>query len=208
MGFKSALARNLRQPKGLLGKLVGVLMNKGNDFMNRYTINILKPEKDDHILEIGFGNGKYISEIAQKAHHGLVAGIDFSETMVKEAQKRNKALIKQGRVDIKLGEVSRIPFDNDSFDKVFTVNTIYFWPNPEADLKEIQRILRPNGKLIISFRSKEKMEKLAFTKNTFRLFEPNEVAQLLLNAGYINIHISSASDNQLDVNCVTAIKNY
>jgi ubiquinone/menaquinone biosynthesis C-methylase UbiE len=206
MGLKAALASNLRQPKGFFGRLVGFLMNKSNDFMNRFTINILKPQKGDHILEIGFGNGKYIKEIARVTQNGFVAGVDFSETMVSQARTRNKVLIDQGIVDIKLGEVNNIPFGNNAFDKVFTVNTIYFWPNPETDLKEICRVLKPDGMLIISFRSKEKMAKLGFTKNGFRLFESKEVVRLVLNAGFKEVSLESSEDKHLDVNCIIAIK--
>jgi ubiquinone/menaquinone biosynthesis C-methylase UbiE len=206
MGFKETLAHNFRQPKGIFGKLIGVFMNKGNDFMNRFAINLLQPQREDHILEIGFGNGKYITEIAQVTQDGFVAGIDFSETMVNQARRRNKDLISQGIVDIKLGEVNKISFDNSTFDKVFTVNTIYFWPNPKDDLKEIYRVLKPNGRLIVSFRSKEKMEKFDFTKNGFRLFEPKEVVQLLLDAGFKDVKLESTQDKFLDVNCVIAIK--
>jgi SAM-dependent methyltransferase len=206
MGLKTAIARNLRQPKGLFGKIIGLLMNKGNDYMNRYTLQLLNPQVDDHILEIGFGNGKYIAETAKITLNGFVAGVDYSETMVNQARKRNKALIDQGIVDIRLGEVDRIAFEEHTFDKVFTVNTIYFWPNPTMDIKEIYRVLKPNGKLIISFRSKEQMEKLEITKNGFRLFEPKEVIQLAKDAGFRDVNLESSEDKHMDVNCVIAVK--
>lgn len=60
----------------------------------------------------------------------MVAGVDYSQTMVEQARKRNKSLIEQGHVEIKQGEVSQIPFDDQCFDKLFTVNTLYFWPKP------------------------------------------------------------------------------
>lgn len=206
MGFKQTLARNLRQPTGFMGKLVGLFMNKGNDFMNRFTINFLDPQNSDRILEIGFGNGKYIRELAKIANNGIVGGVDYSETMVQQAVKRNKALIDRGIVKIKRGEVSKIPFDNESFNKVFTVNTLYFWPNPSKDLQEIHRILKPAGKLIITFRSKEKMETLEFTKHGFTLYEPQEVVALVKSAGFHFINLESAADGNLDVNCVIAAK--
>lgn len=122
MGVGRAISRNLKQPTGLFGKLIGMFMNNRNDFMNRFTIRLLDPQKDDHILEIGFGNGKYTKEIANLANHGLVAGIDISEKMVTEAQRRNKTLINRGIVDIKLGAVNTIYlFHRESF-----IVTCYF----------------------------------------------------------------------------------
>lgn len=206
MGLGKVIARNLKQPTGLFGKLVGMFMDNRNDFMNRFTIQLLDPQKDDHILEIGFGNGKYIKEIANIADHGFVAGIDFSEIMVKEAQRRNKTLINRGIVDIKLGAVNKIEYDTHTFDKVFTVNTIYFWPNPETDLQEIYRVLKPNGILMISFRSEEAMEKLKFTNYDFKLYKPEEVVQLLSDAGFYKINLESSQDKSMDVHCVIARK--
>lgn len=63
--FNSILARHLKKPVGIIGKLVALLMNKGNDSMNHYTINLLDIQPGEHILEIGFGNGKYISELVE-----------------------------------------------------------------------------------------------------------------------------------------------
>ncbi|MDB4868958.1 MAG: class SAM-dependent methyltransferase [Cohnella sp.] len=206
MGIKETLARNFRQPSGLMGKLVGLFMNKGNDFMNRFTIDFLHPQSSDRILEIGFGNGKYMHEIAGKIKTGFVAGVDFSKTMVAQARKRNYTYIKQGLMDIKLGEVQQIPFENESFNKVFTVNTIYFWPNPDSGLKEIHRILKLDGQLIISFRSKDKMEKLGFTKHGFTLYETQQVMELVKKAGFRDIRVESTVDRMLDVNCVIAVK--
>lgn len=206
MGLGKVIARNLKQPTGLFGKLVGMFMDNRNDFMNRFTIQLLDPQKDDHILEIGFGNGKYIKEIANIADHGFVAGIDFSEIMVKEAQRRNKTLINRGIVDIKLGAVNKIDYDTHIFDKVFTVNTIYFWPNPETDLQEIYRVLKPNGILMISFRSEETMEKLKFTNYDFKLYKPEEVVRLVSDAGFHKISLESSQDKSMDVHCVIARK--
>ncbi|WP_169306524.1 class I SAM-dependent methyltransferase [Cohnella pontilimi] len=206
MGIKETIARHLRQPAGFVGKLVGLLMNKGNDFMNRFTIGIVDPRPGESILEIGFGNGKYIHEIASKMKTGFVAGVDFSSTMVEQARKRNKAYILQGLVDINLGEVNHIPFESETFNKVFTVNTIYFWPNPANDIREIHRVLKTDGQLVVSFRSKERMERLEFTKHGFKLYDPEEVIELVRAAGFREIRSESAADRVMDVHCVIAVK--
>lgn len=206
MGLKASIARNFRKPTGIMGWLIGKLMNKGNDFMNRFTIGFLDPQPSDRILEIGFGNGKYMREIAEKMTDGLMAGVDYSRTMVDQAKKRNRSFIRKGVVDIKLGEVNRIPFDTGAFDKVFTVNTIYFWPNPDSDIQEIRRILKPGGRLLIAFRSKEKMEKLDLTRHGFTLYEPEQVKELARRAGFIDIRLESSEDGTMDVNCLIAVK--
>lgn len=86
------------------------------------------------------------------------------------------------------------------------MNTIYFWPDPETDLKEIYRVLKPDGKLIVTFRSKERMEKLELTKHGFKLYEPKEAVQFVSHAGFKNVSVNSANDRNLDVYCLIAFK--
>lgn len=174
--------------------------------MNRFAIRLLDPKKHDSVLEIGFGNGKYIREIARTAGNGLVAGVDYSQTMVSQARKRNRKWIRQGKVEIHCGSADRLPFESDTFQKVFTVNTIYFWPHPDKEIAEIYRVLKPGGSCVISFRSKEKMERLPFAGDGFRLFEPDEVVRLVTDAGFKEVLLESMPDQALDVNCVMAIK--
>jgi ubiquinone/menaquinone biosynthesis C-methylase UbiE len=206
MSFKKFMASHLRQPHGFIGKLVGLLMNKGNDFINRFTLEQLNLIKGDHILEIGFGNGKYIYEIAQQNQNGIIAGVDYSKTMVQEAKKKNQTFIHQSIVHIKHGTSDQIPFENNYFDKVYTVNTIYFWQHPENDLKEMLRVLKPGGKLLISFVSKKRMEKIAFTKYQFRLYEPDEIIQMVTRMGFEEIEWITPPDSSSQVNCILSTK--
>lgn len=64
--FKTYLASQSRKPKGVIGKLIGKLMNQINAQMNETTIQLLGIDEQDYVLEIGFGNGKYIAEIIEK----------------------------------------------------------------------------------------------------------------------------------------------
>ncbi|MDA6151374.1 hypothetical protein OSK18_28220, partial [Escherichia coli] len=76
MGFKKYFACQSRSPKGFIGKLMGKLMNNINAPMNEKTIQLLDIEEQDHILEIGFGNGKYIADIIKRIKGTHVCGID------------------------------------------------------------------------------------------------------------------------------------
>jgi ubiquinone/menaquinone biosynthesis C-methylase UbiE len=204
MGLDELLANQLRRPNGFFGRLVGIMMNKGNDYMNRVTLERLSLNAEDTVLEIGFGNGKYLAQLASQMSGAKIAGVDYSETMVKQASKRNRAFIREGRVEIKRGSSDNLPYDTAAFTKIFTINTIYFWSDPMADLAEIRRVLRPGGTLLLVFRSKNKMEKLSFTKQGFRLYEPSEVMLLVENAGFSNVTLESDQDRALDVNCIIA----
>jgi ubiquinone/menaquinone biosynthesis C-methylase UbiE len=207
MGFiKTYLASQSRRPKGVIGKLMGKLMNKFNAQMNETTIQLLGIDEDEYVLEIGFGNGKYIAEIIEKVKGTHVFGLDFSDAMVKTASKLNKNSIEQGRVQIAQGEVEKIPFNDRMFDKIFTVNTIYFWSDPILGLQEIKRVLKPGGRLVITFRSKDIMSQRTSDEYDFSLYTPEveEVETLLKETGYSNISIQHFRDNSIEYYCVVA----
>src|SRR5690606_19647135 len=77
-----------------------------------------------------------------------------------------------------------LPFRDAAFDKVFTVNTLYFWEEPELQLSEIRRVLRPTGIFCLAIASKAFMETLPFSRYGFRLYSPEEASQLLANNGF------------------------
>src|SRR5690606_5227869 len=121
------IAKQLRKPKGEIGHQVAVKMNESNAEMNRRAIEELNLTTNNHLLEIGMGNGLFVKEIYSKQEDIQYTGLDYSEQMVEEAIKINQQLINLGKVKFNLGTADQIPFHDNSFDKVLTVNTIYFW---------------------------------------------------------------------------------
>jgi SAM-dependent methyltransferase len=205
MSLNELLANQLRHPAGFFGWLVGIMMNKGNESMNRVTLARLALKAQDTVLEIGFGNGKYLANLAGQVSGAKIAGIDYSETMVKLASKRNRAFIREGRVEIKRGSSDNLPYGTATFTKVFTINTIYFWSDPMVDLAEIRRVLRPGGTLLLVFRSKSSMEKSGFTEQGFRFYEPSEVMLMVENAGFSDVKLETDHDRSPDdVNSIIA----
>ena len=103
----------------------------------------------DHVLEIGFGPGLAIRELARRATDGFVLGIDHSEVMVRQATARNRAAVEQGRVDLRLGSALDLRDFNELFDKALAVNNFGMWPEPAARLTELRKALRPGGRVAI-----------------------------------------------------------
>ena len=128
-----------------MGHLVGKVMAYENRERNTWAVSLLDIQPTDSILEIGFGPGLAIHQIAQAATNGFVGGIDQSSVMLKQATKRNQAGIEAGRVELKQASVMRIPYPDNTFDKVLTVNTLHHWPDRQEGLQEVQRVLKPDG---------------------------------------------------------------
>lgn len=149
--FREQFAR----PTGFLGRIAAGMMGMFNGPMNRLAVDLLDVRPDDRVLEIGCGDGKALGHAAERATGGFVAGIDYSDLMAARAAKRNRAMIARGRVQVRQGTVSHLPFPDSDFVKVLAVNSFYFWPDPEADLREVCRVLRDGGTLLIAVRKRD-----------------------------------------------------
>jgi len=182
------LAAQLRKPTGEAGIKTGEWMNRGNETINLDTLKILQAEEGDYILEIGMGNGFFVKEIVQKHNNIKYTGCDFSEAMIAEAEKINAEFVMEGKAKFVLSDIVSMPFSDASFNKIFTVNTIYFWEDAKKNLSEIKRVLQPKGKFIVTLRPKRQMQHYPFIKYGFTLFSKEEVIELLKQNGFTVIH--------------------
>ena len=185
MNLMEFIAHQARQPSGRLSGIFAVYMNFGNNYLNKLAVQALDIQPNDHILDVGFGGGVALYKILKNIRGGLVAGIDYSPDMVKRGKRKFQKSIASGKMTLVEGNVTSIPFDNASFDKVCTINTIYFWPDPTAGLKEILRVLKPGGQLVVGVGAKDSMKKLRITRYGFSLYSEQELRALLTQAGLV-----------------------
>jgi SAM-dependent methyltransferase len=141
----SEMARLLGRPEGETGRTVADMLNRINAKIIAAVYQRLRLKPKERILEIGFGNGKLVRDLLSYADQLSYAGVDIAETMVTDATAFNADLVAAGRATFQLASAEALPFPDQSFDKVFAVNVIYFWPEPVAALTEIRRMLRPGG---------------------------------------------------------------
>ncbi len=79
----------------------------------------------------------------------MIYGVDYADGSVAASRARNAGLIQAGRVEIKQGTVSQLPFRDDLFGLVTAIETQYYWPDLVKDMREILRVLAPGGTLVI-----------------------------------------------------------
>lgn len=140
---------NARKPTGKFGKLLIRAMNISHYQLTSWGLGHLSIRKQDTILDIGCGGGGAIHKLAKLATNGKVYGIDFSGESVMASRITNKQFVQMGRVEIQQSSVSCLPFSDNMFDLVTAVNTHNYWPDLVTDMREILRVLKPGGKLII-----------------------------------------------------------
>ncbi len=178
------LAEQLRKPSGEEGKDVARMMNETNIGMTLHSIENLNLSSGNLVMEIGHGNAghlKYLLELADQLHY---TGYDISDLMNSEAMKFNKEFIKNHQAEFKLYDGQDFPENEEEFDKIFTVNTIYFWQNPLKMLSEIYRILKPEGIFCITFVEKDFMKLLPFSPFGFTMYNPEDIEELVKNSNF------------------------
>ena len=147
-----AVRARFGRPAGLGGRAAGMLMahRSSNRRRNTWAVSLLDVRRDDRVLEIGFGPGLAIRELARLATEGHVCGIDHSELMLRRAKRLNAEGLRRGVVDLRLGSVEDLPNFDEPFDKVLTVNAMMFWREPVSRLEELRRLLRSGGLIALA----------------------------------------------------------
>lgn len=189
MNLAGVVGAQSRKPSGLLGRFMGLLMNWSHKPLSKWTIRLMNIKPDDSVLDIGCGGGMAIKEITKITTNGFVAGVDYSETMVRQALKHNSSAVYATRVEIKNGSISDLPFKDETFDKAYAIESFNFWPDPIAGLKEVHRVLKPKGLVAISTAwSKEMSNQRKYTtmarKMRFSLYSGSEMMDMLTAAGF------------------------
>ena len=138
-------AKQLGNPEGDAGLAVAEWLNERNRQGNAQAVALLGITAGNHVLEIGFGNGRTVPDVIAQAADVHYTGIDISPTMVEEALRFNAELVAAGRVSLHLGSAERMPFAQASFDRVFSIGVIHFWADAAGPLAEVRRVLRPGG---------------------------------------------------------------
>jgi ubiquinone/menaquinone biosynthesis C-methylase UbiE len=187
------IAEQSRRPSGALGWLIGKIMSHETESLNAAALAALELQPKDRVLEVGFGHGGTLAKAANIVTEGLVAGVDFSETMRHMATRRCSRFIASGRVHLDLADSTCLPFPDEHFDKAYSVHTLYFWKDPTAHLREICRVLRPGGLLALGFRTKDAgggAEAFPDTVYTFR--DVGAIGELLRATGFHNEVVADA----------------
>jgi len=176
------VAKQLAHPRGLLGKVVARRMNRLNSRINAIAIGQLMVTSSDRVLEVGFGGGGNLPTLIARA--AFVAGIDRSADIVAYANSRHAIAIEEDRAEFHVASVDAVPFKTGYFTRICTIDTIYFWKNLVSGFREILRVLAPNGRLVVAFLPKCRMDLRAFPSDIFIARGPEEVALALQMVGF------------------------
>lgn len=186
------------KPTGVFGRLTLWRMNKSHSKLTDWGLTHATVEPGFTVLDVGCGGGRTISKLAAMAARGKVHGIDYSEASVAASQRYNAQAVRDGRVEIHLADVAKLPFPDNTFDLVTGVETHFWWPDIAAGVREIRRVLKPGGTLLLiaevykgadAFVSRMCEKQAPITG--MKMLTPDEHRDLLTAAGFADIRIDA-----------------
>ncbi|MFT3751274.1 MAG: class I SAM-dependent methyltransferase [Agriterribacter sp.] len=189
------LAAQLRHPSGEKGVEIANMMNETNIGMTSHAVHCLDIHKADMILELGHGNARHVENLFQQYDSISYFGLEMSELMHEEAKKINQVFIANKQALFYLYDGEQFPFADGLFDKVFTVNTIYFWEEPVAVLSELYRVIKPGGILCTTLALKSFMQQLPFTQFGFELYDIEKIEKLIALTSFKITNIETSTEN-------------
>jgi len=185
MAISKFIARQSAKPQGLFGRLIfGRLLNRANASVNQLIYDNLQHDAKSRVLEIGFGGGDLLFRVARSLVGGRIEGVDVSVEMLASARGKVARMSLEETVGLQLGSVNTLPFANASFDCACSVHTIYFWPDLNDGLRELARVVKPGGRLLLGFSSDSALIEDGCTARGFRAYSSQQIVDACIACGF------------------------
>lgn len=178
------IGTQLGRPDGVIGRLVGRILNRGNRATVAAAVAAATPPEGATAVDIGFGGGIGLGLLlARVGDTGTVHGVEVSPTMIDQVHRRYRNDIGSGRLILHTTAMHDLPLPTATVDAVVSTNTVYFIDDLTTAFTEVARVLRPSGRLALGVGDPTAMARMPFTENRFRLRPITEIIDHLEAAG-------------------------
>lgn len=143
------IRRQYRNPEGEDGRTVLLGMNDHHEPIWEWCLSHMPPAAEGTVLDIGCGGGGLLSRLALRYPYAMFHGVDISQESLDMTASVNRALVDAGGLSLHRCSVDSMPFAEGAIDLVTAVETYFFWPDLDAALLEIHRVMSPGGMLFI-----------------------------------------------------------
>ena len=135
------------------------------------------------VLDIGCGNGYMLNMLARQ-YGGTFSGIDISGSILRAASRRNRGFVRSGRMSFAVAHAAELPFGDAAFDRVYTINTVYFWDDLDKTMAEIRRVLCPRGLFVNMLYTNETLSRLSHTQYRYKRFTREQLVEAARRSGF------------------------
>ncbi|ACY18313.1 class I SAM-dependent methyltransferase [Haliangium ochraceum] len=187
--YRTWLRRQLSRPHGPLGPLMGTMLDIVNRQLNARVITVLEPAAGERVLDLGFGGGEALALMRARHPDTWLAGAEVSTSMLRRARWRFRKDVRRSSMELREASASALPWPDESFDGAISVHSIYFWPDMGAGLRELYRVLRPGGRLVLGVEAPRHTQRLDFAADGFHVPSYDDIATALGRAGFRAMHM-------------------
>jgi len=188
MGLVKKLFTNCACPQGRMGRAMLKFMNLCHAPLTNWGLKLVGIQDGWTMLDIGCGGGATLQRLLKRSLDAKVYGIDISEESVAKAKKVNADVLDK-QVFVTLGSAEKLPYENEKFDLVTAVETVYFWPNLPDCLQEVCRVLKPGGKFAILVEVVDSDSRWTSVVEGMTAYSPEDLKKLLDEAGFTQTEI-------------------
>lgn len=171
-------------------------MNARHSRVTDWGLSHVTLRSNDVVLDVGCGGGRTVAKLAAIAPQGKVYGVDYSAESVAMARKVNRRAIETGRVEIREGPVSQLPFSDGMFDVVTAVETHFWWPDLPNDMREVFRVVKPGGTVVViaeiykgADTAASKLAEKYISPSGMKFLSADEHRELLRQAAFADVEI-------------------
>lgn len=180
------ISSQFKNPRGLSGIIICLIQNVINRAMYNNAAELINLGQNERVLDIGYGNGYLLHKLYKKQEVELY-GIDISDDAKKMATKKNRKAAKDNHLHLSVGDCCSLPYEEDAFDAVTSINTVYFWQDTVKGLSEIFRTLKQGKSFYNVVYTKEYLDTIRYTQIGYKKFEPEELEEYGKQAGFTHM---------------------
>lgn len=198
MGIRAIMERQFGKPSGIAGRFVGWLMAASNKKLSEWTVEKVNARGTDRILEVGYGPGVTLEQVADKLSTGIIVGVDYSAVMYRMAQKRNYRHTASKKSVLRCGTIDDLGYPRMYFNTIYGADVHFFWKDPVKEFSKLRRSLRAEGKLLIVFQPR-------WAKTAGEIREIANTCRLQLEqAGFLSVEIELKRAKPVTMVSITA----
>ena len=188
MGLVKSFFSQCARPEGFLGRVRLRFMNFGHAPLTNWGLSLVEIHDGWTMLDIGCGGGATLKRLLKRSKGAQVYGIDISEESVAKARKVNANVLDR-QVFVTQGSAEKLPYEDNKFDLVTAVETVYFWPDLPNCLKEVRRVVKPGGCFAIMVEVLESDSVWTDVVEGMTAYSPEQLKEMLEGAGFVKTEL-------------------